>query len=68
MLTKSSIIAASNNVFADGLGQLQYKVSLVVDEVVQPSKCPVRKLPVALKDEVKDELECLVSREVLKET
>ena len=45
--------------FADRLGHLQGEVHLVVEDSVQPSKCPARRLPVVLKEEVKEELDCL---------
>ena len=42
-----------------GDGKLEGKLHLEVDEIVSPDKFPVRKVPIAVKDKLKNELERL---------
>ena len=56
----NTLLKEYHDVF-EGLGKLPGKLHLEVDETVTPVKLPVRKIPLAVKDKVKVELDRLVS-------
>ncbi|XP_033747087.1 uncharacterized protein K02A2.6-like [Pecten maximus] len=55
---KEEVLQASttDNTMFEGLGKLAGKLHLEVDPTVPPTKIPVRRIPVSLKDRVQDEL------------
>ena len=53
------------DVFA-GEGKLEEKLHLTVDKTVPPVVLPVRKVPLAVKEPLKKEIDCLVAQEILK--
>lgn len=55
-----------SSVFNDStLGDLPGKVSIVVDEHAKPVQCPPRKVPIAVKSKLKEELSKLVNLQVI---
>ena len=61
---KEEIIEEYRDVF-DGLGCLEGTYSIVIDDSVQPVIHPPRKVPVSLRDQIKDHLDQLVKDEIL---
>ena len=60
-----SIINEFKDVFKEELGQLPGEVHLEVDSGVTPNVAAAQRIPVALKDKLKVELEKLVKRKLL---
>lgn len=60
-----SIINEFRDVFKEELGQLPGAVHLEVDTAVTPNVAAARRVPVALKDKLKVELEKLVKKKVI---
>ena len=56
-LTKEGLVTRFSDVFDGKLGHLEGEVSLELDENVAPIKLPVRHFPVAVREELKDELD-----------
>ena len=61
----SSVLADYKDVFT-GEGKLEEKLHLTLHKTVPPVILPVRKVPPALKDPLKKEIDHLVSQEILK--
>ena len=61
----SSVFADYKDVFA-GEGKLEEKLHLTVDKSVPPVILPVRKVPLAVKEPLKKEIDRLVVQEILK--
>ena len=61
----SSVLADYKEVFA-GEGKLEEKLHLTVDKTVAPVILPVRKVPLAVKEPLKKEIDRLVAQEILK--
>lgn len=64
-LTKDKILNEYADVF-DGLGRMEGQLHLRVDETVSPTVMPPRRLPIAVKGKVKEELARLENAGVLK--
>ena len=64
VLTESKVIELYKDVFT-GEGRFEEKLHLEVDKEIPPSKIPVRKVPIALKKPIKQELDRLVKLDVL---
>lgn len=60
-----SIITEFKDVFKEELGEVPREVHLEVDPSVTPNVAAARKIPVALRDKVKNELEKLVKKKVI---
>ena len=63
-LNRDSVMNAYHDVF-NGDGKMQGKVHLEVDPSVTPVKLPLRKLPLAIKDKVKAELDNMVRKGII---
>ena len=63
-LTKQQIIQKFQDVF-EGEGKLEGKLHLEVDKNVKPIQLPVRKVPVSVKEKLKNELDRLTSQEII---
>ena len=61
----SSVLADYKEVFS-GEGKLEEKLHLTVDKTVSPVILPVRKVPLAVKEPLRKEIERLVAQEILK--
>ena len=61
----SSVLADYKEVFS-GEGKLEEKLHLTVDKTVSPVILPVRKVPLAVKESLKKEINRLVAQEILK--
>ena len=61
----SSVLADYKEVFT-GEGKLEKKLHLTVDKTVSPLILPVPKVPLAVKEPLKKEIDCLVAQEILK--
>ena len=64
-LTKESILTEYADVF-EGLGKMEGKLHFEVDETVQPSVMPPRRVPIAVKGKLKSELQRLEDKGVIK--
>ena len=64
VLTKEQILKDYRDVF-EGLGCMEGLCYLEVDQTVRPVIHPPRKIPVALRDRLKEELDKLVGEEIL---
>ena len=64
-LTKEFILAEYADVF-EGLGKMEGKLHFEVDETVQPSVMPPRRVPIAVKGKLKSELQRLEDKGVIK--
>ena len=62
--TESEIISEYKDVFI-GEGRFEEKLHLEVNKEIPPTKIPVRKVPIALKKPIKEELDRLVKLDVL---
>ena len=59
MLTKEILLDQYSDVFSDCLGCIAESVHLEIDESVPPTKLAARRLPLAVRDDVKAELDRL---------
>ena len=64
-LTKENLLKQFRDVFEDALGNLEGPVQLEVDHNIRPVKMPVRKFPVAVKEDLKHELERMEELKVI---
>ena len=64
-LTKEFILTEYADVF-EGLGKMEGKLHFEVDETVQPSVMPPRRVPIAVKGKLKSELQRLEDKGVIK--
>ena len=64
-ITAEELIKQYSDVFDRPLGTLPGKVHLEVDSSAKPFITPTRKVPTALKDDLKKELNCYVGQEIL---
>ena len=64
-LTKEFILTEYADVF-EGLGKMEGKLHFEVDETVQPSVMPPRRVPIAVKGKLKSELQRLEDKDVIK--
>ena len=64
-LTKEFILTGYADVF-EGLGKMEGKLYFEVDETVQPSIMPPRRVPIAVKGKLKSELQRLEGKGVIK--
>ena len=64
-LTKEFILTEYADVF-EGLGKMEGKLHFEVDETVQPSIMPPRRVPIAVKGKLKSELQRLEDKGVIK--
>ena len=64
-LGASELLETFPSVFAKGVGTFDGEVTLKIDQSIPPVKMPPRKLPLAIKDEVKDHIDDLVKTGVL---
>ncbi|CAB4011376.1 Hypothetical predicted protein [Paramuricea clavata] len=62
--TESEVISVYKDVFT-GEGRFEEKLHLEVNKEIPPTKIPVRKVPIALKKPIKEELDRLVKLDVL---
>jgi len=63
-MTVDTILSKFPDVF-QGDGTFEGKLHLEVDETMSPVKLPVRKVPIAMRDKLKDEIENLVARKII---
>ena len=56
-MTKESVMQKYPLVFQGELGRLAGKVHLMVDETIMPTKQPVRRVPIAIKEQLQKELQ-----------
>ena len=54
--TKEKVLDTYNDVFENRLGHLSGEVSLRLDTTVRPAQLPARKVPIAIKDQLGEEL------------
>lgn len=64
-LTKESVLEEYADVFGDDLGRMEGKVHLETDPSVVPTVNPPRRVPLAIKDKLKTEIDRLTKREVI---
>ena len=60
-----TLLADYKDVFV-GQGKLEEKLHLTVDKSVAPVILPVRNVPIAMKEPLKKEIDCLIGQEILK--
>ena len=63
-LTKDAVVSAYADLFT-GVGLIEGDVHLEVDPAVPPVQMPPRRLPVAIRDKVKDELDRLCREDII---
>jgi len=63
--TSADIFTRYADLFDGSLGCMQGEVHLTVDPEVRPVQMPLRRLPIALRDQVKPELDRLVANDVI---
>ena len=64
VLTREQILQEYSDVF-EGLGCMEGPCHLEADETIRPVVHPPRKVPVALRDRLKEELDKLVSEKIV---
>ena len=65
--SKEEVLSQFKDVFDGALGKLPHTVRLEIDEMVTPVQLPPRKVPLMVKNELKQELERLTDLGVMKE-
>ena len=63
--TRDAVISEYSDVFGEELGQMDGKVHLETDPNVAPAVMPPRRVPVALKEDLKNKLDRLTQRKVI---
>ena len=63
--TRDSVMSEYSDVFGEELGRMEGKVHLETDPNVAPTVMPPRRVPVALKEKLKNELDRLTQRKVI---
>ena len=63
--TKDAVMSEYSDVFGEELGRMEGKVHLESDPNVAPTVMPPRRVPVALKEKLKNELDRLTQRKVI---
>ena len=64
-MPKDNLLKHFPGVLADEVGQLDGEYHIKVDATMEPVQHPPRLVPVALRDQLKAELDCMVSQEVI---
>ena len=64
-LSANQLIKSFPRVFADGVGALAGKYHLVLDESARPVRHPPRRVPVAIRERLRETLEDLEKREII---
>ena len=65
--SKEEVLSQFKDVFDGALGKLPHTVRLEIDEMVTPVQLPPRKVPLMVRNELKQELERLTDLGVMKE-
>ena len=63
--TRDAVMSEYSDVFGEDLGRMEGKVHLEIDPNVAPTVMPPRRIPVALKEKLKNELDRLTQRKVI---
>ena len=63
--TRDAVMSAYSDVFGEELDHMEGKVNLETDPNVAPTVIPPRRVPVALKEDLKNELDRLTQRKVI---
>ena len=63
--TRDSVMSEYSDVFGEEVGRMEGKVHLETDPNVAPTVMPPRRVPVALKEKLKNELDRLTQRKVI---
>ena len=63
--TRGAVMSEYSDVFGEELGRMEGKVHLETDPNVAPTVMPPRRVPVALKEKLKNELDRLTQRKVI---
>ena len=65
LVSADQLIKSFPRVFADGMGALAGEYNMVLDESARPVQHPPRRVPVAIRERLRESLEDLEKREII---